>query len=100
MSHPQPHRGEDLTDLVEQAERALGRNTLIAGSAWTEVAAIGWLVLAVSVDMLVPMSVPMRIAIHVGFWLVLLGALGLAVIWPVLRRPTLHEVALRMEKSV
>ena len=93
-------RGEDLTGLIDATSRQLRRNTLVAGSAWLEVIAVGWLLLAVIVDMLIAMPVPMRVAAFAGFWLMFIATLALAVVGPMLRRPGLHEIALRIERAV
>lgn len=93
-------RGRDLTELVRNTAGRLHRNTLWTGAAWMALAALGWLVAAVGLDMAMPLPVALRVAAWVGFWGVLLIVAGVMLIRPRRHRPAMAHVALMIERAV
>ena len=53
-----------------------------------------------AVDLLIPLATTFRLLFAVGFWLVLIGSIAGLLVWPALRRLTLEDVALRIERTV
>jgi hypothetical protein len=84
-THPHPTDAGDLTDLIALTRKRLRRTWLVSGVALLIVAAVGWLLTAAVIDLIAPMPVPMRVLAASVFWLLLVGVLVTAVLWPWLR---------------
>jgi type VI protein secretion system component VasK len=82
-----------LEYLVEHTRRRLRRNAVVTGVALLEIAAIGWLLVAASVDLLLPLADWLRWVVWGGFWLVVAAVAGAWVIWPALRPMPMQRVA-------
>ncbi|MBI1367717.1 MAG: hypothetical protein GC162_03595 [Planctomycetes bacterium] len=89
-----------LVELIDETAHQLRRHELISGSAFVELGAVGWLLFAVTLDMLFAMPVAMRVLVWAAFWIILLSALGYGVVWPTFRRRKAEEVALRIERAI
>jgi|GEM_PF-6073602 len=94
----QPAR--DLQQLVTQTRKRLRRSMLLAGGAVLIAGSAGCLVVASLIDLIVPMSVPWRIAAACLFWLVTLTALAIYVLWPGVKPMRLEQIALRIERTI
>ncbi|HTU24964.1 MAG TPA: hypothetical protein VMF30_06180 [Pirellulales bacterium] len=93
-------RSEEFFRLTLQVGRQLRRHALLVGGTLLVLAAVGWLAAAVAVDLLIPLATGFRLLFAVGFWVVLWAGIPLLVVWPALRRMTLEDVALRIERAV
>jgi hypothetical protein len=91
---------DDFYQLIEQAGRTLRRHALLIGATLVALLAIGWLIAAVAVDLLIPLATTFRLLFAVGFWLVLIASIAGLLVWPAVRRRTLEDVALRIESIV
>ncbi|MEX2672788.1 MAG: hypothetical protein WD294_11840, partial [Phycisphaeraceae bacterium] len=90
----------DLTQVVGRTGRRLRRNALLTGAALVALTAIGWLLAAVVIDLVLPLPVWGRVTMWVGFWLIASVALGCALVWPMMRRPTREQIALSIEAAI
>ncbi len=93
-------KSEEFYHLILRARRYLRRHALLIGITLLAISTIGWLSAAVAVDLLIPMATTFRVVFAVGFWLVLIGGMIAMLVWPSLRRVTLEEIALRIERTV
>ncbi|MAE63382.1 MAG: hypothetical protein CMJ18_03845 [Phycisphaeraceae bacterium] len=100
LLHAHSPDGEDLEHLVIETRRRLRKTTLATGAGVAAAVIIGSLTLTALVDMLLPLPVPMRVALATMFWsLVAVVTIG-GVFWPALRRLHLDGVAHRIERTV
>jgi hypothetical protein len=93
-------RAARLTELVSGARLRLISVALAAGLLLALCLALAWVVGGVLLDLVVPLPVALRAAVLAGWWGAVLGALGLFVILPAVRRPILDVVALRIERAL
>jgi hypothetical protein len=91
---------EEFYRLIQRASRALRRHALSIGSAVVVLLAVGWLDMAVAVDLSIPLATAYRLVFAIGFWLLLIVGTAALLVWPLLRRQTLEGVALRIEQAV
>ncbi len=91
---------EEFFRLIKRASRALRRHALWLGGALVALLAIGWLDVAVAVDLSLPLATTYRLLFAIGFWLLLIAGTAVLLIWPLLRRLKLEDVALRIEQAV
>jgi hypothetical protein len=93
-------RAARLTELVSGARLRLISVALAAGLLLALCLALAWVVGGVLLDLVVPLPVALRAVVLAGWWGAVLGALGLFVILPAVRRPILDVVALRIERAL
>ena len=93
-------RAARLTELVTAARLRLISVALAAGLLLALCLALAWVVGGVLLDLLAPLPVALRGAVFAGWWGAVLGALGLFVVLPAVRRPILDVVALRIERAL
>ncbi len=100
MNQTTQQQSDRLAEQVAMTRRCLRRNAVLAGFALLVIASVGWLALAALADILVAMPVPLRIAAWAVFWLVIVGGLGVVVVWPALRPMRLQTIAFRIERAL
>ncbi|MAE59911.1 MAG: hypothetical protein CMJ49_00990 [Planctomycetaceae bacterium] len=92
--------GEDLEQLVWQTRDRLRKHTVLTGGAVMLAGVVGFLTVASAVDLVLPLSVGLRVGAAVLFWVIVAAAVAGAVAWPALRPLRVDGVAYRMERTV
>jgi hypothetical protein len=93
-------RAARLTGLVSAARLRLISVALAAGLLLALCLALAWVVGGVLLDLAAPLPVALRSAVLAGWWVAVVGALGMFVVLPAMRRPILDVVALRIERAL
>ncbi|NQT92833.1 MAG: hypothetical protein HQ559_08735, partial [Lentisphaerae bacterium] len=95
-----PNTCADLQQLVHETAHRLQKNRLQAGVALVACGTVGWLTLAAAGDLLLSMSVMMRLAAAAVFWCITLGSIALFIARPLFRPPGITVVASLIEQGI
>lgn len=93
-------QASDLRQLVVDTRARLRRGMLLTGMAAMVCAALTWLLIGASVDMVVPLPTALRVAVCTVFWLLTLTIALTGIAWPAIRRMREEQIALRIEKTI
>ena len=94
------YNSDEFFQLIKRASRGCAAMPLWIGLVLVLLLAVGWLDIAVSVDLLIPLATTFRLVFAVGFWLLVVGGVAGLLVWPLVRRRRLEDVALRIERAV
>lgn len=89
-----------IEGFVAATRRRLISLTLAAGLAWVVAAVVGYVTVAACLDMLAPMSVPLRVIAFSLIWIVLSTVAILWLVFPAVRPPTVQKVASLIERAI
>jgi hypothetical protein len=91
---------QKIEAMVALTRSRLRRNAALAGVGVLVLAGLAWLTLAVLLDVVFVLPVPLRVAAWLGLWSVLLGVAVVAIVWPLVRPMSLQRVAFRIEHAL
>ena len=92
--------GDDMARLVSETARRLRQHGLITGFCTLLFTTIGWLTIASTIDMFMPLDVPMRVVMWSALWAGALTSFFAGVVWPLFRPLPTTVIAHRIENTL